>query len=317
MKARLWSISLAACFVTAAVAFYSHTTAQDRIAPPAAEQPISAVEEKPKNEAAEAAVRKNADAFTAAFNKGDAKSIVALMTKEVEYNGPDGETISGRDALEKSYVDFFKDNPKATIEVQISGVRPVGRQTAIEEGTLKLTVPGKPISETRYSVLHVHEEEGWRMATVREWLPNPAELVTLKDVEWLIGDWEAKGNEAELSISYAWDEDKAYIRGRYTLKKGGKVVSSGSQVIGKDPAAGLRSWVFEGNGSFGESNWNRDGDRWVIDAGGTLPDGSETSATNILIPLSKDAFTWQSTERTAAGASLPDLPPVKVTRVKK
>ena len=37
---------------------------------------------------------------------------------------------------------------------------------------------------------------------------------------------------------------------------------------------------------------------------------------NILIPLGKDAFTWQSLDRTAAGSALPDQPPVKVTRVK-
>ena len=49
---------------------------------------------------------------------------------------------------------------------------------------------------------------------------------------------------------------------------------------------------------------------------GTLPDTSEVTAVNILIPLGKDAFTWQSTERTAAGSELPDLPPLKVTRVK-
>ena len=33
----------------------------------------------------------------------------ARYPKEVEYSGPDGETIRGQDALEKSYVDFFKE----------------------------------------------------------------------------------------------------------------------------------------------------------------------------------------------------------------
>ena len=40
---------------------------------------------------------------------------------------------------------------------------------------------------SRYSVLHVREEDGWRMASVREWVPDPQELVTVKDVEWLLG----------------------------------------------------------------------------------------------------------------------------------
>src|SRR5262249_16253251 len=109
---------------------------------------------------------------------------------------------------------------------------------------------------------------------------------------------------------------RAFLRCRYTLKKEGKVVSAGTQVIGKDPAGDLRSWLFDKSGSFGESAWTRDEGRWLIEATAVLPDGSEVTATNILVPPGKDSFTWQSVERTAAGAELPDLPPVKVTRVK-
>jgi hypothetical protein len=168
----------------------------------------------------------------------------------------------------------------------------------------------------RYSVLHVREEDGWKMASVREWVPDPAELISLKDVEWLIGEWSARSDDAEASIRYAWDEDKAYLRGRYTLKRGGKVISSGTQVIGKDPHGGLRSWQFENGGSFGEWAWSRDDRGWVIQAAGTLRDGSEVTAVNLLVPVGKDAFTWQSVERTASGSPLPDTPPVKVSRVK-
>jgi hypothetical protein len=152
------------------------------------------------------------------------------------------------------------------------------------------------------------------MASVREVVPDPTDL-TMKDVEWLLGDWVAKSDDAEARLSYAWDEDKVFVRGRYSLKQGGKVVSSGTQVIGKDPNGGLRSWQFDANGSFGEWFWVRDEGRVIIEAVGTLPDGSETTAVNIVIPLGKDAFTWQSLERTAAGSPLPDTPPVKVTRV--
>src|SRR5262249_1312906 len=103
---------------------------------------------------------------------------------------------------------------------------------------------------------------------------------------------------------------------RYTLKRDGKDVSSGTQVIGKNPGGGLRSWIFDSSGTFGEAVWARDGSRWVSEASGTLPDGSQVTATNLLIPLGKDAFTWQSIERPAGGAPLPDTPPLRVTRVK-
>jgi uncharacterized protein (TIGR02246 family) len=271
-----------------------------------------------KAESAEiAAVRKTAGEFTRAFNAGDAKAVAAFWTKNGEYIGPDGETVRGRPAIEKLYAEFFKDNPKAHLEVQVESARLLGRQAAREEGTLKLKVPGEKEPEvSRYSVLHVLEKEGWRMASVREWVPNPDEQVSVKDVEWLVGDWTAKGNGGEAHTRYAWDEDRAFLRCRYTLQKDGKTLAAGTQIIGKDPAGGLRSWLFDRSGSIGESTWTHEKGRWVIEAKVTLPDGSEMTTTHILIPLGKDAFTWQSVARKAAGSELPDTPPVKVTRVK-
>jgi uncharacterized protein (TIGR02246 family) len=264
-----------------------------------------------------AAIRKTAGEFAEAFNKGDAKALAAFWTKEGEYIGPDGETLRGRDAIEKEYVEFFKNHPKAKIAVHVESVRLLGRHTALEEGMLKLLQPGeKEPGTSRYSVLHIREDDGWRMASVREWVPDPASLVTVKDLEWLIGEWVARSGETEVRTVYEWDTDKAILRCRYTLKKDGKVTSSGTQFIAKKPAGGLRSWLVDSSGAVGDSLWSRDEDRWVVEASGTLPDGSEVTAVNILIPVGKDAFTWQSTERTAAGSPLPDVPPVKVTRVK-
>jgi len=263
-----------------------------------------------------AAVKKTAEAFAKAFNAGDAKEMAAFWTKDGEYVGPDGDAIRGRKEIEKGYAEFFKKNPRAKVEVEVQSVRLLGPATALEEGALKLTLPGdKEPGQSRYSVLHVHEDDGWKMASVREWIPDPATLVTVKDVEWMLGQWIAKTDEAEVRVTYAWDEDKAFLRGRYIVKRG-KVTMSGTQIIGKNPGGGLRSWVFDSSGTFGESVWTREGNRWVIDAGGTLPDGSEVTATNILIPLGKDAFTWQSIERNVAGSSLPETPPLKVTRLK-
>ena len=264
-----------------------------------------------------AAVRRTADAFTKAFNAGDAKAVAAFWTNEGEFTDADGETIRGRDEIEKGYRQFFQEHPKASIEVKIQGLRLIGPRTSVEEGILKLRLPGeKEPKISRYTVLHVREEEGWHMASVREWVPDPAELVTLKDVEWLLGEWTAKGPGGEVRVTYAWDEPKAFLRGRYTLSRDQRVVGSGTHIIGKDPTGGLRSWVFDGSGATGEGSWSRDEDRWVIETAGTLPDGNAVTGVNVLIPLDKDSFTWQALERTVAGSPLPAATPLKVTRVK-
>jgi uncharacterized protein (TIGR02246 family) len=264
-----------------------------------------------------AALHKTGADFVKAFNNGDAKAVATFWTKNAEYIAPDGEAVRGRPAIEKEYAEFFKNNPKATLKMQVDSRRLLGRHTALLEGNLEVQLPGnKEPSVSRSSALLIHEDDGWKLASVREWMPDPNELVSLKDVEWLLGDWVAKGNNAEVRVNYEWDEGKGFIRGHYTLKQDGKATSSGTQIIGKNPAGGLRSWVFDSSGIFGESLWSRDENRWLIEASGTLPDGTEVTAVNLLIPLGKDAFTWQSVERMAAGSPLPDVPPVKVSRVK-
>jgi uncharacterized protein (TIGR02246 family) len=312
MNRRKWIVMAALAVVALAVTVGSlyRSLAQDK--PPPGDK------DQGQPESAEmAAVRKTADAFTKAFNAGDAKAVAAFWTKDGEYQGPDGEKLHGRDEIEKSYVELFKAQPKATMEIKIGSVRMLGKYTALEEGTITVKVPGdNEPGVSAYSVLHVREEDGWRMATVREWVPDPQTLVSVKDVEWLLGEWVGKGAETELRIKFSWDDDKVFLHGRYSLKRGDRVVSTGTQIIGKNPQGGLRSWNFDSNGSFSESVWEREGNRWVIQATGTLPDGSETTAVNVMIPLSKDAYTWQSIQRTAAGTQLPATAPAKVTRVK-
>jgi uncharacterized protein (TIGR02246 family) len=303
---RVLSAALAAC-VAAAAGFGYRSPAQDK-----------APREDARQESPEiAAVRKTAEEFARAFNKGDARTVVGLWTRDGEYVGPDGEPIRGREALEKAYTEFFKKNPKASIEVRIESVRLLGRHTAMEEGRLELRLSGdKEPGVSRYSVLHVREDDGWRMASVREWVPDPAELVSLKDLEWLVGEWAGKADGSEVRTVYEWDENKTILRCRYTLTKDGKAVTSGTQFIVKNPAGGLRSFLVDGSGALGDSVWSRDEGRWVIEATATLPDGSELTAVNLLVPLGKDSFSWQTTERVAGGVALPDTPPVKVTRVK-
>ena len=89
------------------------------------------------------------------------------------------------------------------------------------------------------------------------------------------------------------------------------------ETIGKDPrTGGLRSWLFGSDGGFGEATWSRDGKRWLLEASGVTSDGDEMTATNILTPIDKDSFSWQSIDRTRDGEDLPNVAPIKVTRVK-
>jgi uncharacterized protein (TIGR02246 family) len=262
----------------------------------------------------EAAVRKATADFIKAVEKGDAKAVAAAWTENGEYIDDDGTTLRGRAAIETAYAAAFakKKNPK--LEITIESVRFPSKDTAIEEGYAK-TYKGEGDQPTtsRYSVLHVREGGRWLMALLREW---PDEGVSLRDLDWLIGTWEAKTEDAAVRTIYAWDAKKNAIRCQITINGKGRN-DSATQILLKDPRGGkLRSWLFDDDGGFGDGVWTRDGKRWVIAATGVQADGGELTATNILTPVDKDTFIWQSTERTLDGEELPNIPPVKVTRVK-
>jgi uncharacterized protein (TIGR02246 family) len=302
-----------ACLAVLAVGAWYPSAGQDK-APPAA--PAKPAEEKPAPPEV-AAVREVNRLFAEAFNRGDARAIAALWAENGEYDGPDAERLRGREAIRKAYTDFFKQNPKAALEGRVDSVRLLGPRAAVEEGVLRSGLAGaKDRGETRFSAFLVLEDGGWRFAAAREWVANEAPRVSLDDVAWLAGEWTAKVKDTEVRLTFAWEEGKVFLRGRYAMSRDGKAVASWTQVIAKDPNAGLRSWQFNSDGGFGEWAWARDGSRWVIQGTGTQPDGGEETATNLLVPLDKDAFTWQVLERTAGGKAQPGQPPVKVERVK-
>jgi uncharacterized protein (TIGR02246 family) len=262
----------------------------------------------------EASVRKATAAFIKAVEKGDPKAVAAFWTQNGEYIDDDGTTIRGRAAIAAAYAKAFARNKKIKLEITVESIRFPSKDTAIEEGYAKAYKgDSEHPTASRYSVLHVREGGRWLMALLREW---PDEGVSLRDLDWLIGTWESKDDEAVVRTTYEWGAKKTSIRCRFTIKAEG-LDASGLQVILKDPRTGqLRSWLFEDDGGFGDSVWTRDGKRWLIDAEGVQADGGELTAQNILTPVNHDTFTWRSTQRTLDGEELDDVPPVKVWRVK-
>jgi uncharacterized protein (TIGR02246 family) len=254
------------------------------------------------------------EAFLKAFERGDAERVASFWTADGELIGDNGSVSRGRDAIEKAYRELFGPKEKRRAEIQSESLRFPSKDTAIEEGHFKVRVGNAEPTTSRYSVLYAREGGKWFMAVVREW---PAEAVSLRDLEWLIGSWVAKSEDAEVHTTYEWMWDKSFIRVLFTIRQKDRTLR-GFQMIGKDEASGeLRSWTFESARGFGEATWSRDGKKWVLDAAGRLSDGRTLTATNILIPLDQDSFTWQAVKRSIGGEEVNDLPPVKVMRVKQ
>jgi uncharacterized protein (TIGR02246 family) len=276
------------------------------------------VNEAPQRQADQAAIRETSQAFAHAFEQGDAKTIGACFTQEGEYVDEDGKPIQGRAALAKAYADFFAKRTELKAEAKTDSVRFLSKDTAVETGTFTVRAKDRPPDSSRYSTLYVRQDGRWLIALLKEWGDETTNRAKLQDLAWLIGSWESEGPDLKARTTYEWAENKKFIRVHFTItpKKEGERPTSGTQVIGLDPASGaIRAWVFDADGGIGESSWTWDGEHWVIDSAGTLADGSETTAQNFLTRTSNNVFTWRSVKRTLNGASLPDLGTVKVKRV--
>jgi len=262
----------------------------------------------------EAAIRSAGQSFLKAFQDGDAKALAAHWTENGEYFGEDGTSIRGRAAIEKAYADSFaKRKAKPEVEIEVTSIRFPSKDTAIEEGYFKVRSGKEPATSSKYAVLHARDGGKWLMALMREW---PSEGTSLRDLEWLIGSWEAKHDDTEVHTTYTWWGDKAFIHVDLKIKQKDRT-SEGFQMIGQDASAGrLKSWTFDRGGSYGEATWSRDGKKWILDSSSVLDDGGVMSATHIITPIDRDTFTFQSVNRTLDGEAASDIPPVRVTRVK-
>ena len=272
-----------------------------------------------KRDVDRAAIDKLTKQMIDAFNKADATAIVANWTADGEYIRNDGEPVSGRAAVQKGYADYFKTlKSKPNVEVKVEGLRFPSADTAVSEVTLRLKDDeGEVIGSSWRTTTLVREGGQWKVASVREWDRDTSLDVGLAELDWLIGTWQASTKDREVTLTYAWDEHKAFIRGKYTVKQGDKVIESGTQMIGKDNVDSvIRSWVFQSDGGFGSGVWTREGKKWSVEVYGARADGKQLTATTIYVRVDPNSFTWQATGQALDGAPIADTKPLKVTKQK-
>jgi hypothetical protein len=131
----------------------------------------------------------------------------------------------------------------------------------------------------------------------------------------MMGSWIDQDENATIQTDCQWTKNQNFINRSFAVVVGDQVDLAGMQIIGWDPVAKqIRSWIFDSDGGFAEGKWTRKGDRWLIQTSGTLPDGSRSSAVNIMTRVDDDSFTWQSVQREVDGDILPNVDEVLVVR---
>jgi uncharacterized protein (TIGR02246 family) len=267
----------------------------------------------------EAAIRANAEAYAAAYNKHDAKAVAAMWSPDAVYTHPaTGEEAVGREAIEKVFAESLADLGEAKLEVKVDSVQFVSPNVAIENGTARIVRPKEEPEESNYTAVNVKRDGKWLLDRVTEEeppAPAPSNYERLKDLEWMVGSWVDQDENATIQTDCAWTKNQNFMNRSFAVVVGDQVDLAGIQIIGWDPAAKkIRSWIFDSDGGFAEGSWTRKGDRWLIQQKGTLPDGSKSSAVNIITRVDDDSFTWQSVQREVNGDILPNVDEVLVVR---
>jgi uncharacterized protein (TIGR02246 family) len=266
------------------------------------------------------AIAKKGEAFVEAFHKADAKALAAFWTKDGDFTDQTGRQLKGREAIEKAFQQLFAEHKGLKLHTDSHSLRFVTADVAIEDGTTEvIPADGGPPTWARYTIIHVKKDGQWLLCSVRNTpFTPPSNYENLRGLEWAIGKWAGQTDRGEVErLSFAWAENQNFIIGTFSTTARGVSLSSAKQWIGWDPLAkGVRSWIFDASGAFGEGSWTGDGKKWVVKATLVLQDGKKASATIIVSSVDADTITLQSTDRSVAGNRLPDTKEVKLKRVK-
>jgi uncharacterized protein (TIGR02246 family) len=254
------------------------------------------------------------------FNRGDAKALAACWATDGEFIGPDNQRIIGRDKIEAAFQDFLKKHPKSKLWLGIAGMHPVTDDVIVVDLFSDMTpIPDGLDSEPISSAVLVRHNDQWLIGSIHETAGcSPSYRVHLKKLQWLIGHWTEDGKKSPniaVQSDCDWNTSGAYLIRKFSVTgPSGKVVD-GTEIVGWDPREHrIHSWTFKSDGSFGQSIWTQDGDRWTVAHTGTLPNGGDIAVTYIVTPVNDDTMTVASKDRRINGESQPALPEVTLKR---
>jgi len=281
-------------------------------APPAKEQ-VSAPPARASQSTDEKAIRQVAADYVKAFRKGDVDAVLAFWDADAEFIDEAGKITKGREAIGALLRKNRNALQASKLEIRPTSIRFLTPDVAmVDANTVFRNADGTADKGPLTAVL-IKKDGRWLLRSVRD-LPEPSEdespgpYERLKQLEWLIGEWDDTNLEAEVHLSCRWNDDQSFLVQRYTVKQKDKKFFSVTQWVGWDPAREqIRSWFFDSVGGFGEGVWTREGNQWVVEIEGLVPDGDTGTSRNIWRFVDDNHFVWQAKERAVDSRPLADV----------
>ncbi|MFH0957305.1 MAG: SgcJ/EcaC family oxidoreductase [Pseudomonadota bacterium] len=262
----------------------------------------------------ENAIRQSVQSYVEAFNKGDASAVASHWSDDAEYVNAAGERLKGRKKIEAFLKKFFTDNKGLKIEASPSSIRFPFSNKAMETGKAIITRPGQTPEESLYVAEYVRKHGTWKLVNVKEEECSVG-YEHLKDLDWLIGEWIDRDENATIETIYQWSRNKSFITGSFAVYVESRADLQGTQIIGWDPIGkSIKSWVFDSQGGFGQATWSRNGNQWIAESSSVLSNGDKASAINIYTFIDNNTFTFQSIGRQTGAELTPNIEEVFVVR---
>lgn len=255
----------------------------------------------------EQAIRAAGKDYQAALAKGDAKAVAACWTADGEFIDEMGNAHPAAELAAEAQQ--RGGGPQPELRVTASKIRFVTPQVAIEDGTSEVVWPdaqGQPV-RGQFHATWVKQQGRWRLASLCE-IPEVTPVnPLLADLDPMVGTWTAEADGARLEASVKWNDSGTFLLRETKAVRDGQVVLRGLQRIGWDPlTAKLKSWSLDSDGGHAEAIWTKDGDSWVEQATGVLPDGRPTSATAVITFDGRDGFVRKLLAARIQGEPVPD-----------
>ena len=297
-------------------------------APPAVKSaPAAATKAAPAAPAAPApageadAVQQTVQAYVDAFNKHDAAALSAMWAAQGVYvDRQTGERTTGREAIAADLQQNFKDNPNSKLSAEITGKRLVRPDVASVDGHVSLVFPGENATVSSFSAILVKEGGKWLFDSIEETsLPSPESAQeALADLEWLIGRWVDQAHSGRVHTTVRWGAGNSFLVRSFVVEDEEGETQQGTQVIGWDPRLKqIRSWSFFSDGSFGEGQWSKNGDEWLIKSTQTLEDGKLASGVHVLKRVDDNTVTLQVIGREVDGVPTASDEPITAVRAQE
>ncbi len=248
--------------------------------------------------------------FVSAYNNKDAAAIANLFTEDGEMVDLNAEDVtSGRDEIRARYEEVLADEDAPSAAIEVTSVRLVAPDTAVEDGTVHFTPPGndEPARSISYTAVLVKAADGtWKVASSRNLADVTAPAGHLADLaDALKGDWTAQRDEMRLDLTVGWDDSGSFLSGEMLVTQADAeplktTIRFGWNGVDKS----INCWTFDSGGGFAKSVWSQDADgNYSIRNEGTTASEESMTSNQHLTFKGADTFIWAVNDQFINGES--------------